>query len=123
MVFSEMGLIPAFPQQPYSYPAGLSAFVGVPLWTLSQLLAMAPVAEPPPEPPALQTQTFLAPSFSPSAAVVVPQLICIAGQQQTILPTSLPPRVDCVLAVLVVELVLLAVLVFPVLVVVKSVPR
>ena len=118
-----MGLIPAFPQQPYSYPAGLSAFVGVPLWTLSQLLAIAPVAEPPPEPPAVQTQTFLAPRFSASGAAVVPQQKCIAGQQQTILPTSLPPPVDGVLAVLVVELVLLVVLVFPVLVVVFPMPR
>ena len=123
MVFPYMGLVAAFPHQPYSYPAGLSASLGVALWTLSQMLAIAPVAQPAPEPPAVQTQTFLAPSFSPSAAVVVPQLICIASPQQTILPTSLPPAVDGVLAVPVVDLAFLAALVFPVLVVVVRVSR
>ena len=118
-----MGLIHAFPQPHTSYPTGLSAFVRVPSWTLSQLLAMAPVAEPPSVAPALQTQTFLAPSVSPLAAVVDPQLICIASPQLTIVPTSLPPAVDGVLAVPVVELALLAALVFPVLVVVVRVPR
>ena len=123
MVFPYMGLVAAFPHQPYSYPAGLSASLGVALWTLSQMLAIAPVAQPAPEPPAVQTQTFLAPRFSASGAAVVPQQKCIASQQQTFLPTSLPPPVDRVSAVLVVELVSLAVLVFPVLVVVVRVPR